>query len=221
MTKKTFVGLTVVALAVALTAGGLLASNMGFKLNYTLAITGGAPDIGASTLGLPDNRQTGMNDSKTLMDDIGSASVANLQRYIESANSFEVYTGRKSSPNANFSLVAGEGYFVVMQGANVNYIAVGSDDPTLGYVLNTSVAPGINANFYSYQYHQTATDSKQLMDDVGSASVANIQRYMKASNSYEVYTGRKSSPNANFTLSPGQAYFVVMNANQTYSPSHY
>jgi hypothetical protein len=58
--------------------------------------------------------------SKALMDDVGFTSTAQIQRYIEATNGLEVYTGRKGSPNVDFPLVPGEGYFVVMS-ATVNY----------------------------------------------------------------------------------------------------
>jgi hypothetical protein len=227
MTKKTFLGAMAVVMAVALTGTALVASNMGFKLNYTLAKSAGGSDAGFTTLALPDNRQTGLNDSKNLMDDIGSASVLELDRYLKATNSYYIYTGRKSGstpPGTAFGLTAGEGYFVKMN-TTVNYIVVGSDDPSLAYALAKS-AGGSDAGFnlYQYNYHQTAADSKALMDDVGSASVLEIDKYLKASNSYYIYTGRKSGstpPGTAFTLAPGEAYFVKMNTTVNYIPSHY
>ena len=60
MTKRTYIGVLTVALAVVLAAGGLLASNMGFKLNYPLVQTAaGVSASGTSTIALPDNRQAG------------------------------------------------------------------------------------------------------------------------------------------------------------------
>jgi hypothetical protein len=51
MTKKTFLGAMTVATAVALTGSALVASNMGFKLNYQLLqTTGGVSVDGTSTI---------------------------------------------------------------------------------------------------------------------------------------------------------------------------
>ena len=219
MTKKTFLGAMAVVLTVALTGTALVASNMGLKLNYSLAKSGGATDAGFSTLALPDNRQTGLNNAKDLMDDIGSANVAEIDRYIKATNSYQSYTGRKSSP-ANYNLTAGEGYFIKMT-TTVNYIAVGSDDPTLAYSLAKSGGTtDAGFNLFAYNYHQTAADAKQLQDDIGSANVAEIDRYIKATNSFQSYTGRKSSP-LSFTLTPGEAYYVKMTTTVNYLPSHY
>jgi len=109
--------------AVALTGTALVASNMGFKLNYQLrqAAAGVTSKSGTSTISLPDNRQTGMADSKNLMDDIGSANVAEIQQFLKASDALAVYTGRKSSPNPNFALVPGESYRVKMT-TTVNYI---------------------------------------------------------------------------------------------------
>lgn len=224
MTKKTFVGGAITALAVALTVGSLVtASNMGFKLNYSLNQTAaGVAKTGKNTIALPDNRQTGLSTAKNLMDDIGFANVAEVQKFLKASDTFQTYTGRKASPGADFSLAAGEGYLVRMN-TTVNYIVVGSDDPAVAYGLNATQA-GVSKtgkSFFSYNYHQTAGDSKQLMDDIGFANVAEIQKFLKASDTFQTYTGRKASPGANFALVPGEAYIIRMNTTVNYTPSHY
>ena len=219
MNKKTFFGAMAVVTAVALTGSALVASNMGFKLNYTLSGPGGGVLSGTNTLALPDNRQTGLADAKNLMDDIGFASVTNVQKYLSATDTLQVYTGRKSGGTA-FPLQAGAGYFVKMA-ANVNYIVVGSDDPSLIYTLSGPGAGSLSGtNFYAYNYHQTAADAKALMDDIGFASVTNVQKYLKATDTLQVYTGRKSG-GTSFALTPGEAYFVKMAATANYTPSHY
>jgi multisubunit Na+/H+ antiporter MnhF subunit len=214
-----------VVTAVALTGSALVASNMGFKLNYSLThdTDAGGPNIGQNSLALPDNRQSGMNASIALMNDIGFASTASVSRYIEASNGFELYTGRKGSPNADFPLAAGEAYFVAML-ASVPYIVVGSDDPAITYSLTPDTdggGPNSGQNFFAYNYHQTAANSISLMNDVGFVSTASVSRYIKAGNGYELYTGRKGSPNADFPLVPGEGYFVAMLAAVNYAPSHY
>lgn len=221
MTKKTYIGVMIVALAVALTAGSLVASNMGFKLNYALNATqAGVSKSGNNTLALPDNRQTGLADAKVLMDDIGSANVVSVSKFLKATDLFQSYTGRKSGGTA-FPLSAGEGYFVKMN-TTVNYIAVGSDNPTLPYSLNAAQA-GVSASgqtFFAYNYHQTSADAKQLMDDIGSANVVSIAKFLKATDLFQSYTGRKSGGTA-FPLAPGEAYFIKMNTTVNYTPSHY
>jgi len=211
----------IVALAVVVMAGGLLASNMGFKLNYTLSQTlAGTSKSGTNTLALPDLRQTGLNTAKNLMDDITLLNVANIQKFLKASDSTQLYTGRKGS-GADFSLVAGEGVLVKMLTAT-NYIVVGSDDPTLAYTLQATLAGTSKSgtNLYAYNYHQTAATAKGLMDDIGLANVANIQKFLKASDSTQLYTGRKGS-GADFNLTPGEAYYVKMLTTTNYTPSHY
>lgn len=117
MNRKTLVGAMIVVLAVAMTAGTLVASNMGFKLNYTLNQTAaGVSATGLNILALPDNRQTGLNTAKNLIDDIGLASVDNVQRFIKQSNLTLTYTGRIGAPATNnFAMVPGEGYYVRMR----------------------------------------------------------------------------------------------------------
>lgn len=120
MTKKTFLGAMAVVTAVALTGSALVASNMGFKLNYSLTQAGAAPSDGTNVIALPDNRQTGLNDAKNLMDDIGFAQTLSVARYLKASNSFQSYSGRKGGGLA-FPLVPGEAYYVKML-TTVNYI---------------------------------------------------------------------------------------------------
>jgi hypothetical protein len=163
MTKRSFFGAMAVVAAVALTGSALVASNMGFKLNYGLEndSDGGGPRTGQNTLALPDNRQSGLNTSIDLMNDIGFAATASVSRYIKATNGFELYTGRKGSPNANFNLASGEAYFVSMI-TPVSYIVVGSDDPAITYALTPDTdgaGPITGQNFFAYNYHQTAATS--------------------------------------------------------------
>jgi hypothetical protein len=223
MNRKMVVGAVLVALAVVMTAGTLVASNMGFKLNYSLDGPGVVAKTGNNTLGLPDNRQSGVNSAKNLMDDIGFASVTQVQRFLAASDAYLSYTGRSPQNNANnFALTAGEAYVVKMK-TSTNYIVVGSDDPAISYTLS---GPGVVAktgnNFYAFNYHQTAASAKQLMDDVGFQSVTQVQRFLRASDAFLSYTGRSPQNNANnFSLTPGEGYVVKMKTTAVYSPSHY
>jgi uncharacterized protein YdeI (BOF family) len=219
MTKKTFFGAMAVAAAVALTGSALIASNMGFKLNYTLSQSGGGSATGTNSLALPDNRQTGLADAKNLMDDIGFSQTGSIQKFLAATDTLQSYTGRKSGGTA-FPLAAGEGLFVKML-TTVNYIVVGSDDPSLAYPLNQAgVGSNSGTNFSAYNYHQTAADAKALIDDIGFAMTGSIQKFLKASDTLQSYTARKSGGTA-FALVPGEAYFVKMLTTVNYTPSHY
>ena len=221
--KKTFVGAVIVGLAVMLTAGTLVASNMGFKVNYTLQATAaGVSKDGTNVIALPDNRQTGMNLASQLQTDIGGTGVAtNVQKFIKASNIYQIYTGVKGSA-ADFSLAPGEGYKVKVA-SNVNYIVVGSDDPSIAYPLQATAA-GVSkdgTNFYAYNYHQTSTSASALQTEIGGSAVAtNVQKFIKATNLLQVYTGIKGSA-ADFPLVPGEAYFIKVASNVNFTPSHY
>jgi hypothetical protein len=118
MTKKAFLGAMAVVTAVTLTGTALVASNMGFKLNYTLSQA--AVPSATNTLALPDNRQSGMTNATNLITDIGPASTFGVTRYLKASNSFETYRQIKGFAN-NFPLVPGEAYYVAMN-TTVNYL---------------------------------------------------------------------------------------------------
>jgi hypothetical protein len=225
MRKGTFVGVMVVALAMILTAGGLLASNVGFKLNYQLKATGqplpegGTSKSGLNTIGLPFNPQVGMTNASGLRNDIGAANVQQVQRFVESSDGYQVYTGSKGE--TDWALLAGEGYFVKM-GANVDYIIVGSHNPSFQVHLNNTGSEGSKSglNLYSYPYHSTAPNASSLRNEIGAANVQQVQKFVRSSDGFQVYTGSKGE--TDFLLTPGEAYFIKMGtAVLTYVPSHY
>ena len=221
MTKKTFFGAMAVVTAVALTGSALVASNMGFKLNYTLSQSGaGVSNSGQSTIALPDNRQTGLNDAKNLLDDVGFANTTSVSKFLKATDTYQTYSGRKGGGTA-FPLAAGEAYVIKMT-TSVNYIIVGSDDPTLAYTLSQSGAGVSNSGqtLYAYNYHQTAADAKALLDDIGFANTTSVSKFLKATDTYQTYSGRKGGGTA-FALTPGEGYVVKMTTTVNYTPSHY
>ena len=222
MSKRTFtVGVLVVAALLAV--GGLFASNMGFKVNFPMLAGSDAGSLnGTNLLALPFNRQTGLTTAKSLIDDIGSANVISVSRLIESTNAFEVYDGTLVTPDPDFPLATGEGY-IVRLAANVNYIVVGSHDPSFPVDMDSAVElDSLNGtNFYSYPYHSTATTSKGLIDDIGSANVISISRHIRLTNAFEVYDGTLVTPDPDFALAPGEAYLVRMGTTTPYTPSHF
>jgi hypothetical protein len=223
MRKRTFVTAMALGLAAVLAVGGLYASNMGFKLNYTLqATTAGVSKSGQTTLALPDNRQTGLGTANQLMTDITFANTQSVARWLEASDSFQAYTGRKGNVAPDFPLVTGDGYMVKMS-TTTNYIVVGSHDPAFTHSLNAAAAGTSKSgqNFFAYPYHSTATTAKTLMDDIGFANVQSVARWLKASDSFQAYTGRKGNVAPDFSLVPGEAYIVKMSTAVNYIPSHY
>jgi hypothetical protein len=194
---------------------------MGFKLNYQLLGPGASSYNGTNTVGLPFNRQSGIDTAKALMDDIGSANVVNVQRLVEATNAIEVYTGRTGTPDPDFPLAYAEAYFIKMS-ADSQYIVVGSHDPSTPVSLDAPGAGSYNGtNFFAYPYHATFNTAKGLMDDIGSGNVVNVQRLVESTNAIEVYTGRTGTPDPDFSLVAGEGYFIKMSATVSYTPSHY
>ena len=206
-------------LSAALTAGVLVASNMGFLVWRTLTGPGPGSPTGTNVLALPYQRPAGLVDAGDLMTDIGLASVANIQRYLEATNGIQVYTGRKGS-GPDFPLTSGECYFVRMN-ATVDYLIGGSSTPGLAIPLDPP-GPGsiTGTNFITLPYHRTPATASQVMADIGFASVVNVQRFIAADAGIQVYTGRKGS-GPDFPIGPQECFFVRMSAFVAYVPSHY
>ncbi len=226
MSKRNVFVAVAVAVCVIAAAGGLLASNMGFKLNYQLTANSASGGVGSgkNTLSLPYFRQTGMNDALQLMQDIGGGSitpVASVSRFNEATDLFVPYTGRMGA-GTPFALAATEGYLVAMV-SNTNYIVVGSHDPALSTSLDAPGAPGTGKNFYAPPYNIVAANALQLMQDIGGGvitPVASVSQFNKATDLFVPYTGRMGAGTP-FALAPGQAYLVSMVSAVPYIASHY
>jgi hypothetical protein len=214
------------AVAVLVAGGVLVASNMGFKLNYVLAGTASS-NSGTNTMALPYNQMVGLGDAKNLIDDINATGtptgqVLNIQRWDPTSDSLTVYGGLPTDPAA-FSLTAGEAYFVKMGATNTNYIVVGSHDPAK--VINLQGPPASGTNFFGIPYHTTSANAKDLIDDVNlngspTGQVLNVQKWDKAADSLIVYGGLPTDPAA-FTFVPGEGVFVKVNSAVTWTPSHF
>ncbi len=152
--------------------------------------------------------------------------MGSVSKFNRSSDTFSVYTGRQASPlQAPFLLTAGEGYFVRMN-SNVNYIVVGSHDPSLILQL---VGPGPDSrsgkNLVALPYTATSTNAMRLMQEIGGGSIAPVvsaSRFNPETDTYSTYTGRMGSPSQTpFAIRRGEAYFVAMATTVPYHPSHY
>ena len=210
--NRSLTALFVVAVAVVLLTGGLMASNMGFKLNRSLvAAGGGAPpsNSGTQLLALPYNRQVGIDMASDLFSDIGS--VQTISKYETLTDTYTLYTF--GSPD--FALAEGVGLLVKM-GGNVNYIVVGSHNPSASIQLEAA-GPASNSgtNVFAPPYHSTASMASELFQEIG--NVQTISKYATDTDTYTLYTF--GSPD--FPLAPGEAYQIKMGQTVAFSPSHY
>jgi hypothetical protein len=226
MRKRTFAVAALVVAAV-LVAGGLYASNMGFKLNYVLFGKGAgtpASSTGVNTIALP--YFNAFPTAKPLIDDLnladGNADIdfAGVGRYDQATDSISNYSGQSGT---DFALNPGEGYFaqvnIANTGASLNYIIVGSHDPGLVISFDTT---GTGVNAFAYPYHSTAANALQLINEVNAVvpgSVVSLQRWDQGTDSMASYTGLTGTA---FALIPGNAYFVQVDLPvPNYVPSHY
>jgi len=236
MSKRMFVGVMVAALAVVL-AGGALASNMGFKLNYTLiagtqttpetAIGGdGLSQDGQNDVSLPDFGPPGLLTARDLITDINTSTPANqagaVSKFLRDNDTFCTYTGVKGTPcTSNFALLPGESYRVRVLGTvNVPYLVVGSHNPALSHVFIATSQPtpetaiggdGFSQdgqNSYNFPYHSTAVTAKDLISEIGTAATS-VSKFLRDNDTFCTYTGVKGTPcTSNFTLVPGENYRV-------------
>lgn len=226
MSKRSFM---VVAAGVAalLVAGGLYASNMGFKLNYPLDSTGvNGSRSGFQALALPYNQQTSLQKASDIRTDVNATiggSFVSLSKYLKDADALLTYTG--ASFATDFDLVPGEGY-IIQVGAPVNYIIVGSHNPGLVVNLDAAGTNGSQNGFqlWAFPYHGTASLSSELRTEINASSasgnaVVSISKYLRNSDAYQTYTGASFA--TDFALVPGEAYLIQMGENVAYVPSHY
>jgi len=225
MRKKAFV-VAVLGIAAVLVAGGLVASNMGFKANFAMnGPTGGVSLSGTQNLALPYNQQTNIVTAEDLINDIiadalGVDVVESVSRHVRQTDLPEAYTGFSGT---NFTITPGEGYTVVLN-ASVNYIIVGSHSPTLALILD---GPGDNGSLSGTQrvsipYHAVAANAEDLIIEINAAAgvsvVESVSRHVRATDLPEAYTGFSGT---NFPLTVGDSYTIVVSAGVSFIPSHY
>ncbi len=226
--------LIIVALCSIITAGGLLASNMGFVLPYRLQETGtNVSKSGTNSLALPYFRRPGVNTAFDLIKDIEGggppfSKVLNVSKYLEATDALQTYGGRAGAGSMNnFALVAGEGYRVQMT-QGVNYIIVGSHDPSFVRTLSAKGA-GSNSgtNDFAPPYNINAVTAFDLIKDIEGggppfSKVLNVSKFLQATDTLQTYTGRAGAGSMNdFALFPGESYRIQMSVSTTYIPSHY
>lgn len=214
--KRRLTIFAMVTLAVILVAGGLMASNMGFKLNYPLKKGAtGVSNSGTQSIALPYNRQVGIDTAQDLFVDAvaSGVQVQNIQKYDILTDQNEIYFGGQP----NFNLEAGTGYLIKV-GNDADYVIVGSHDPSLVIPLKKG-DPGVSnsgTQRYAPPYHGVSSTAQDLFLELF-PGIQNIQRYDRASDQNEIYFGGQP----NFNLVPGEAYLVKVGSDKSFTPEHY
>ena len=219
--NRAALSLAVALAALACGVRSLVASNMGFIVSCPMTAAGPTSRSGTHTLNLPYQRDAQMFSAKDVFADLGGVSnVTYIAKFLETTDGTQVHTGRKGDGGLDWLNQNGAGWFVKLI-VPVDYVVGGSSDPAL--VLNLNAAGSGSAsgtNFVGLPYHATADTASELMNDIGFASVASVQRFVTATDGLLVYTGRKGSP-PDFPLNPCESYFIKMNTTVNYIPSHY
>ena len=225
MSKRNFAVVAVVAVAM-LVAGGLYASNMGFKLNYPLA-SNTTSRSGTNSLALPYNQQTNLINASDLAADINATAapgtVLQIGRFNKQIDLLQVYDTVTLA--SDYALVPGEGYRVQVN-QPVDYIVVGSHDPGLVIGLDTTGTNGSKSgtNDFAFPYHGTAAFASDLAAEINAqsgvgAAVLQIGRFNNQIDLLQVYDTVTIA--SDFALSPGESYRIQVNTNVAYVPNHY
>jgi len=229
MHKRKVFALCAVAVALLLVAGGLMASNMGFKLNRVLLGPGGGSATGTNALGLPFNQQVGLVNCGQLALDMGGFSTAggpvvNLQKLLPATDSY-LLCNTTRAVTTNFAIAGGESIRARVA-SNLNYIVVGSHDPAKTITLKgPSGTSATGTNEFAYPYHSTAVNCGALALELGGFSTAagpivNIQQFLPASDSY-LLCNTTRAVTTNFVTTPGFGYRIRVTGDTSFVPSHY
>jgi hypothetical protein len=215
------------SVALLLVAGGLLASEMGFKVRYQLhAIEPHVSRTGLNHLGLPYRPKPSLVTARDLFRDIervGTGSVHMLLRHRPADNMFDYYTyGGGNVPPNGWTLTPGEAV-IVKAGRHFQYNLVGSHDSTVAIHLigGDNPASATGENYVAVPYHTIAKDARELFDEIG-GSVHMVSRYDGEDDYFDIYTfGGGSMPPNGWDLEPGEACVITVTQDQTWIPSHY
>jgi hypothetical protein len=225
---------TLVATAAVVVGGGvLIASNMGFKLNFSFLGPSGSRGPGGSAgrtlLSLPFNRQVGIDKASHLRNDLVASGATPgtpgtsplITRLITSLNAFQTYSG--ATTTTDFDLAAGEGYLIQLANS-IQYIMIGTEQP--GQAV-TFVGPGgasAGRRLYAPPWHTTQVDASGLRSEIlnqatPAGGTVTVTRLITSLNAFQTYSGATTT--TNFPLFPGVAYLVQVNVTKTLTPATY
>jgi len=222
------VALMVVGVAMLVTAGAIVAGNMGFKLTIEMEAAGTAPSAstsGTNYIALPYKAKTGVNTARDLFLDIGTDRIQFLNQHRKIDDGFEVYTfGGGTIPPDGWNLKAGEGYIAKIGGSNKSYLVPGTHipDTVIDLIGGSNPNSASGTNYFAPPYHAVSATARDLFLEIG-GDVQFLNQHRKVDDGFEVYTfGGGTIPPNGWNLKPGEALIVkVGGSGQRYIPLHY
>lgn len=218
------------SLGLVLVASAAMASNTGFKLNYTLAqppSTSANNWISVPYFYFPDGNvsntaQTSVDFCNDLNEGVAGSKVSLIFRFNTAADSVDQQDC--NDPVPTFNLKKGEGYSLIPASNNIVVNIVGSHDDTFAklktptpvkYTLSLPAGTSSN-NWFSVPYHIKANDSVELCKDLNDQNPANpnvalIFRFNTAADSVDQQDCNDPVPT--WTLKTGEGVSLVPTAN--------
>ena len=224
---SSFVMLSVAALLVVV--GGLMASNMSFKVSVPLdAPTTAVSHSGINLVSLPYIPQqdlVALEDPDTP----GRMTAGGLLQHINQgvcigkpAAAVQKYDRLTDLPllsydgcsGMDFVLEPGEAYFVIMR-ETADLRISGTHDPTfiIEFLPESAGVSKSGRQLYAHPYHGVASTAYELVMEIGALQ---IEKYDRTTDSFVPYPG-----SANFDLTAGEGYLVRVSSITNYIPAHY
>ena len=219
------------AILLVVVAGGVLASEMGFKITLELdSQSPGVSDAGRHLIALP--YRPGIPDYAF---GGGVVTAGDLLRYINGGKCVgtPAHAVQKVDPasdgifsydgcsGSDFILEPGIAYYLIMR-APADVVINGSHAPgTTIPLLGPGAGSATGTTFYAPPYHQVAATARDLFIEIGPAATA-IFRHVPALDAYDVYTfGGGTVPPDGWDLKPGEGYIIKTLSDVTFMPLHY
>ncbi len=215
----------------ALSVGVAIASNMGFKLNYTLQTN--TQNYNLNWVSLPffywDVNSSGTITAEDIVADVDNdcgAGTTTSVRYFDTANGQYVSHSAGSTKN-DFTISAGVGYAVEIS-ASCTWTIVGSHDNSydpggansISLVTNTQ---NYNLNWVSVPYHTQSATAEALCTEIlnqnGGTGVTSVRYFDTANNIYVSHSC--GSTKNDFSLNAGLGIAVEVSSALTWQPTHY